>query len=164
DGKEELLVRGGADGAVTDPVVSLDGAWVFYSHLRGLKGTSQHGQPPFGGADIYKIHLKTRQIVRLTRQEYTPNTGAADWADAVRKPQPSRTHLNSGVLNLGASPLPGGWLVFTSNRNAFVPPKHPSPCLQLFVMDDDGNNVECIGHLNVGMALHPVVLKDGRVI
>src|SRR5207244_4477454 len=25
-------------------------------------------------------------------------------------------------------------------------------------------NVECIGHLNLGMALHPVVLKDGRVM
>src|SRR5262249_61112446 len=60
--------------------------------------------------------------------------------------------------------LPGGRLVFTSNRNAFRPPKHPSPCLQLFVMDSDGSNVECIGHLNLGMALHPVVLTDGRVI
>ena len=31
-------------------------------------------------------------------------------------------------------------------------------------MDDDGSNVECIGHLNLGMALHPTVLKDGRVM
>ena len=36
--------------------------------------------------------------------------------------------------------------------------------MQLFVMDDDGANVECIGHLNLGMALHPMVLKDGRVM
>ena len=36
--------------------------------------------------------------------------------------------------------------------------------MQLFVMDDDGANVEKIGHLNVGQALHPVVLKDGRII
>ena len=164
DGKEELLVKGGADGAVTDPMVSLDGQWVFYSHLRGLKGTSQHGQPPFGGADIYKIHLKTRKIVRLTHQEYTPNTGAADWSSDFRKPEPGKTYLNYGALNLGPCPLPGGRLVFTSNRNAFLPPKHPSPTLQLFVMDDDGNNVECIGHLNVGMALHPVVLTDGRIV
>src|SRR6476660_2071323 len=35
---------------------------------------------------------------------------------------------------------------------------------QLFVMDDDGANVEKIGHMNVGQALHPVVLKDGRII
>jgi hypothetical protein len=31
-------------------------------------------------------------------------------------------------------------------------------------MDDDGGNVECIGHLNLGMALHPVILKDGRIM
>ncbi len=31
-------------------------------------------------------------------------------------------------------------------------------------MDEDGGNVECIGHLNLGMALHPVVLKDGRIM
>ena len=31
-------------------------------------------------------------------------------------------------------------------------------------MDDDGKNVEMIGHMNIGMALHPVVLKDGRVL
>src|SRR5205823_1186824 len=31
-------------------------------------------------------------------------------------------------------------------------------------MDDDGSNVELIGHLNIGSALHPVVLRDGRVM
>src|SRR5262249_50662477 len=36
--------------------------------------------------------------------------------------------------------------------------------LQLFVMDDDGGNVECIGHLNLGMALHPAILQDGRIM
>src|SRR6187402_1088973 len=32
DGSEELLVAGG-DGSITDPVVSFDGEWVYYSHL-----------------------------------------------------------------------------------------------------------------------------------
>jgi hypothetical protein len=58
DGSEERLVAGGADGSVTDPMVSFDGESVYYAHIRGLKGTSQHGQPPFQGADIYKIHVK----------------------------------------------------------------------------------------------------------
>ena len=30
-------------------------------------------------------------------------------------------------------------------------------------MDDDGKNIEQIGHLNVAGALHPVVMKDGRI-
>jgi hypothetical protein len=164
DGKEEVLVKGGPDGAVTDPMVSFDGEWVFYSHIQGLKGTSQHGQPPFQGADIYKMHVPSRKIVRLTKQEFTPNTGAADWSSDCRTPEKDKTYLNYGVLNMGPCPLPGGRLAFVSNRNAFRPPKHPSPTLQLFVMDDDGKNVECIGHLNLGMALHPTALTDGRII
>src|SRR5262249_3381775 len=72
-GTEAVLFEGGETASVTDPLASFDGQWVFYSHIRGLKGTSQHGQPPFGGADIYKIHVKTRKIVRLTHQVFTPN-------------------------------------------------------------------------------------------
>jgi hypothetical protein len=164
DGREEVLVEGGRDGAVTDPFVSFDGEWVYYSHIQGLKGTSPWGQPPFGGADIYKIHIKTHKIVRLTFQEHTPNTGAANWSRDFRTQQPGTTWLNYGVLNLGPCPLAGGRVIFTSNRNGFLPPKHSMPCLQLFVMDDDGRNLEQIGYLNIGMALHPVILKDGRVI
>jgi hypothetical protein len=171
DGSEERLVEGGADGSVTDPYVSFDGQWVYYSHLKGLKGTSQHGQPPFQGADIFKVNVKTKKIVQLTFQEWTPNTAAAKWSSSMRKGDKDSNWLNYGVLNMGPCPLPGGRLIFTSNRNAFKPPRHPSPCLQLFVMDDPAEseagkerNVEMIGHLNIGMALHPVVLKDGRVI
>lgn len=164
DGTEDILVEGGADGAITDPMVSLDGEWVFYSHVRGLRGTSQHGKFPEGGADIFKINLKSREIVRLTEQRYTPNTGAADWASDFRSVEEGKTRIEHGVLNMGPCPLPGGRIVFTSSRDGFIPPKHPSPSQQLFVMDDDGKNVEKIGYLNIGMALHPVVLKDGRIM
>lgn len=162
DGSEEVLVRGGP-GAVTDPMMSLDGQWVFYSRIHDLK-TNWAGRYPKSGADIYKLHLKTRNIVRLTHQRFTPNTGAADWSSDIVSRQPKKTYLDYGVFNMGACPLPGKRIVFTSNRDAFRPPKHNGPTLQLFVMDDDGKNVECIGHLNIGMALHPVVLKDGRII
>ena len=110
DGSEELLVKGGEDGSVTDPAVSLDGEWVYYSHLQGLKGTSQHGQPPLHGADIYKVHVKTRKIVRLTEQVFTPNTGAADWSKDCRTPDDKKSALSVGnrvailVHNLGQHP------------------------------------------------------------
>jgi hypothetical protein len=155
DGTEELLVAGGEEGAVTDPAVSFDGEWVFYTYIHSLKGAGQFSAPR-NGADIYKIHVKSRKIVRLTEQEFTPNTGAADW---------SRNRLPYGVLNFGPFPLPGGRLAFTSNRNAFRPPRgYPPIALQLFVMDDDGKNLEQIGFLNVAGALHPVTLADGRII
>ncbi len=162
DGSEDVLVEAG-DGAVADPMVSLDGQWIFYSMLPTLKTAYPGGNPQLG-ADIYKVNVKTREVVRLTHQEFTPNTGAADWSSDFRTGERGKTNVTYGVLNMGPCPLPGGRLVFTSSRDGFHPPKHNSPTMQLFVMDDDGKNVECIGHLNVGMALHPVVLKDGRIM
>jgi len=162
DGSEEVLVAGGP-GSVTDPMVSFDGEWVYYSKFHDLKGGSTY-QGPAAGADIYKIHVKSRKIVRLTTQEFTPNTGAADWSKDFRTPTKGKNHFEYGVFNMGPCPLPGGKVMFTSNRNGFKPPKRLPHTLQLFTMDDDGSNVECIGHLNLGMALHPTMLMDGRVM
>ncbi|MBA4062865.1 MAG: hypothetical protein C0501_04000, partial [Isosphaera sp.] len=162
DGTEEVLVAGGA-GSVTDPVVSFDGEWVYYSLFHDMQGASV-SRGPAGGADIYKLHLKTRKTVRLTTQQFTPNTGAGNWAADFRTPAAGKNAIPYGVFNMGPCPLPGGKVMFASNRNAFKPPKRLPHVLQLFVMDDDGSNVECVGHLNLGMALHPTVLKDGRVM
>jgi hypothetical protein len=146
DGREEVLVAG-APGAVADPYVSFDAQWVYYTHFHDVTGR--------GGADVYKVHVKTRKIVRLTQQQWTPNTGVVD----------GKTPLPGGVYNMHPCPLPGGRVAFVSNRDGFVSPRSGNrPAMQLFVMDDDGNNVEKIGHLNVGSALHPTILKDGRLI
>ncbi len=160
DGSEELLVPGG-DGAVMDPAVSFDGEWVYYAHLRRNPLTTP---APSGGSDIYKVHVQTKKTIRLTNQTFAPNTGAAVWAKDYRPGDKGRNGFPYGVLNLGPCPLPGGKVAFVSNRHGFIPPRHHIPALQLFVMDDDGTNLECIGHLNVGMALHPVVLVDGRIM
>lgn len=162
DGTEEVLVAGGP-GAVTDPTVSFDGEWVYYTLFRDLKGASVQ-QGPAAGADVFKIHVKSRKTVRLTHQVFTPNTGAAEWSKDFRTPEPGKNALAYGVFNMGPCPLPGGRVMFASNRNGFKPPKRLPHTLQLFVMDDDGGNVECVGHLNLGMALHPTVLRDGRVM
>lgn len=163
DGTEELLVAGG-EGAVTDPVVSFDGEWVYYTLIYSMRDAGPW-QPPLEGADIYKIHVPTRRIVRLTDQEFTPNLGAAEFASGFRQPSDQKTWFNYGVLNFGPCPLPDGRIAFTSNRNGFRPPRaYPTVAMQLFVMDDDGTNVEQIGYLNVAGALHPVVLQDGRII
>lgn len=163
DGTEEVLVEGG-EGSVTDPMMSLDGEWVYYTKIHVLKGAGPW-QPPLQGADIYKLHLQSRKLVQLTNQKFTPNTGAADWSSDHRQNEKDKTHLSYGVLNFGACPLPGGKIVFTSNRNAYRPPNgYPQIALQLFVMDDDGKNIEQIGYLNIAGALHPVVLQDGRIM
>ena len=144
DGRAEVLVPGGATGAITDPVVSFDGEGVFYSQVKGLDGTSMHGKYPSDGSDIFKLHMGSRKLIQLTHQEYTSNTGAAEWASDFRSNEKGKSRIEDGVLNLGVHPLPGNRLVFTSNRDGFIPPKHLSPALQLFTVDYDGKNVEKI--------------------
>jgi hypothetical protein len=174
DGSEELLVAGG-NGAVTDPFVSFDAQWVYYSYFPDMRSQAINSQRglPYEGADIYRIHLSTRAIERLTFGEFTPNTGAAHWyKDAEGNYQPVDTpnqyawdHLGYGILNLGPAPVAGGKIAFTSNRNGFVPPKgFTNPTLQLFVMDEDGTNVTHIAPMNISSALHPTPLRDGRLM
>src|SRR5262245_47430186 len=66
DGSEEILVEGGK-GAIADPYVSFDAQTVYYSYFHDVSG--------HGGADVYKVHVRTRKTVRLTQQQRTPNTG-----------------------------------------------------------------------------------------
>ena len=163
DGREEVLVATGAEHAIASPFVSFDGEWVYYSRIHFVHGMSSDLLTSHS-ADIFRIHVGTKRIEQLTHQEFTPNTGVAD----SNLPSP-------GVYNLGPSPLPGGRVIFTSSRNGFASikdyrawaslPGYPgSSALQLFVMDDDGRNVDQIGHLNVNGALSPIVLQDGRVV
>src|SRR6516164_4640920 len=155
NGKEELLVAGG-DGSITDPVVSFDGKWVYYSHIYNLKNHNQWN-PPREGADIFKIHVPTRKIVRLTNQRFSPNTGATKWAPGYRASKEKGTYFEYGVFNMGPCPLPGGRIAFTSNRDGFRPAKgYPTIALQLFVMDDRDTDISG--------ALHPVVLRNGRIM
>ncbi len=167
DGSEEVLAAGG-NGSIVDPVVSFDGEWVFYSRFHDMRKEAlneQRQNTPKAGADIFKINLKTRQVVRLTFQEWTPNTGAAQWTKNSLQDGSGPFTLGYGIFNFGPCPLPGGRVMFTSSRNGFSPNKaYTFPNLQLFVMDEDGKNVEQVGHMNLGSALHPVVMKDGRVM
>src|SRR5262249_16842548 len=94
DGSEEVLVAGGA-GAVADPYVSFDAQWVYYSYFHDHTGR--------GGADVYKVHVKTRRTVRLTQQRRTPNTGVT-----LRDGGPGA----AGVYNMHPCPLPGGRVAF----------------------------------------------------
>jgi hydrazine synthase alpha subunit-like protein len=173
DGSEEVLVDC-TKCSVVDPVISFDAQWVYYSLFPDMTPAGINSQRglPYQGSDIYRMHLASRRVERLTHGEFTPNTGAGAWCKdpATGRYDPLAqdsqcTSLGYGILNTGPCPLPGGKIMFTSNRNGFAPPKsYTNPMLQLFVMDEDGKNVEMVGHLNLGSALHPTVLTDGRVM
>ncbi len=168
DGSEEVLVAGGI-GSVTDPFVSFDGQWITYSLFHDQRPESLNSQRdnlPNHGADIFRIHVASRQIEQLTHGEFTPNTGAGQW-DTTNPLDPPSTfnRLGYGILNLGPCPLPGGRIAFTSNRNGFTPQKgFTSPTLQLFVMDEDGSNITPIAPMTISSALHPTILQDGRIL
>src|SRR5262249_10253251 len=139
---------------------------------------------PYAGADIFRLNFATREVQQLTFArtpgdpdaplrpgEFTPNTGAGTWyhtADGAYQPNdvpPAYNSLGYGIFNLGPAPAAGGKVIFVSNRNGFVPPKgYTNPTLQLYSMDEDGGNVELIGPLNIGSALHPTPLRDGRMM
>ena len=168
DGSEEVLVDC-TDCGVTDPMVSFDAQWVYYSLFHDLRPQALNGQRgdlPRLGADIFRIHLETRQIEQLTHGEFTPNTGAGNWDESNPLDPPGEfNRLQYGILNLGPMPLPGGKLAFTSNRNGFIPTQSfTNPTLQLFVMDVDGANITPIAPMTIGSALHPTILRDGRLI
>ena len=167
NGAEEVLVVAG-NGAVTDPFISFDGQWVYYVYFpdaRLEQANYQRGYLPLQGSDIYRLHLASRRIERLTHQEFTPNLGAGAWDESNPvNPAEQFNRLGYGILNLGPAPLPGGKIIFTSNRNGFVPTKEFTlPAMQLFVMDQDGANVTPIAPMTIGSALHPTPLADGRV-
>jgi len=175
DGSEEILINcdtqednnGNEKCAILDPSISFDGRWVYYSKVADQTNlNSQRRDAAYSGADIFKMNLRTRQITQLTFQEWTPNTGARAWSSNPLAAEPGKpNHIRYGIYNLGPSPLPGGRVVFSSSRNGYQPNKgFTSPNLQLFVMDDDGKNVELIGHMNLGSAMHPSVLRDGRIM
>ena len=152
DGREEVLVAAGED-AITDPFVSFDGESVYFARIHNVTRPGAK-KPVSESSDLFKIHVKSRKVDQLTRQAFTPHTGVV--GKNLRPP---------GVYNLAPCPLPGGRVMFTSNRNGLSPTKGYTPTvLQLFVMDGDGKNVEQVGYLNVNCALHPTVLKDGRVM
>jgi hypothetical protein len=167
NGTEEIL-EDCTNGSVTDPFISFDGQWCYYvlfPDVRLSQSNYQRDYLPYAGCDIWRIHLQSRQKERLTFQEWTPNNAAGKWtSDPVNAPS-DKNRLGYGIINLGPCPLPGGKIIFSSNRNGFVPTKpFTTPALQLFVMDADGKNVEFTGRMNFGSALHPTIMRDGRVM
>jgi hydrazine synthase alpha subunit-like protein len=170
NGTEEVLFSAGGDGTVIDPYISYDArsaVFSFFHNARNVnpqRGVNGENALSYDGADIYRIDLVTRSVTRLTFQEFTPNTGNGADFDCSR---PFTNCPRVGVFNTGPAFLPNGRIVFTSTRDNFVPNKMTNGgqrAMQLWVMDGDGKNTQPIGFLNVSSAIHPFVLRDGRVV
>ena len=173
DGNEELLVAGG-DGSVTDPIVSFDGEWVYYTHIHDLKKASQW-TPPRQGADIYKIHVPSakdrppdepevlaehrrratgRRTIRTPEngQERTSNTASTTWGP-VRCPAAGSSSPATATASARPRAIPPCSATLRHGRRTPTSATTTTP-----------PNLDKIGHLNLAGALHPVVLKDGRIM
>jgi hypothetical protein len=107
--------------------------------------------------------------VRLTHQEFTPNTGNGANFDCSQQytncPNVGVFNVNPTFVATQDTTRPA--FAFVSSRNNFLPVNAfngAQRALQLFVMDWDGNNAHQIGYLNQSEALHPFQLLDGRLM
>lgn len=165
------------NGSVTDPNVSFDGKWVVFAYYHDLTDQNEQrcaanvpgGCLSYRGADIYRMNLETREVARLTRQEFTPNTGNSANFDCSQQytncPRVGVFNVNPAFVATSDVTKPG--VAFVSSRNNFLPVNAfngGERALQLFVMDWDGKNVNQIGYLNQSEALHPFQLLDGRLM
>ena len=91
DGSEELLVAGG-DGAVTDPFVSFDAQWVYYSYFPDVRPQAlqlRSAACPTAGADIFRINL-------ATRADHSSSPSASSRPTPAPATSTSRTRSNPG--------------------------------------------------------------------
>ena len=81
------------------------------------------------GADIYKIHVPSRKIVQVDprRRPQSSGHGRGQLRETPRFPGPldgddgPHPSVRDVIYNTGPCPVPGGKVVFTSNRHGFVP-------------------------------------------
>lgn len=167
NGEEEVLVSAGPVGAILDPSMSFDGGTVYYSACPDV--TPIAGLPRMG-CDIWKINIASRQTTQLTHGEWTPPEGAAPahWCQPGERHGAFDSTCNTGGGRYNTSPaqLPGGKVVFTSSRNNYRPlvGAYQNINMHLFILDEATGITEEIGFLNVGGALHPMVLKNGAIL
>lgn len=173
NGSEEVLFAAGANGAVMDPSISFDARSVVFAYFPNVRNSNSQRRADYSGiqlsregADIYRLDLLTRRVTRLTQQEFSPNTGNGAIYDCSKQFQSNCPEV--GTFNTGPSFLPDGRIVYTSTRDNYIPNKpkvHTGlRTMQLWVMDGDGKNQHTIGHFNLASAMHPFVLKDGRIV
>lgn len=153
DGTKEVLHDPGPASAILSKPKTLDGKWVYFSKIVGASidpatggfKESSNWFPPrlVGGADVFRINVQTKEVQQLTHQETEPF--ALD------------NRLGFGVLNLGPQPIPGGKVLFSSDRG--VVGRH-----QIYSMDEDGQNVELVLTMSLGSALDPTLRSDGKVL
>jgi len=167
DGSEDVLVDC-ITCSVMDPVISLDGRYVYYSKIEDGKST--------GATWIYKINLSVGAPYTPIRLTFDDGFESLRYAGNTTPQQDQGSVF--AIKDMAPFPLSGGKIVFTSNRaglTAFDPDTNATRAgsiQQLYVMDDhDGSattaakaNLHRIETGSLHMVQHPIQLLDGRIL
>ena len=111
-GTEKVLVDCSTTCAVMDLSMSLDGQSIYYAlvHDPTLRDAT-HGQVPRNGVSIHRVAVAGGAPVEIVP--------VGDY----EMPNPTDKKPTFKVMNTGPQELPGGKLIFTSNRFGHKPPK-----------------------------------------
>ena len=169
DGSEELLVAGGV-GAVTDPVrlvrrpVGLLHAIPRRAARRPTTASAACRTPaPTSSASICTPRHRAAHLRRVHAQ-HRRRPLRRDPTQSTRR-HTRYDRLGYGILNLGPLPAAGRQhRLHQQPQRLRAAHGLTNPTLQLFVMDEDGGNVTQIAPMNIGSALHPTPLRDGRLL
>ncbi len=120
---QEDIAGGQANCSIQDPVISLDGHWVYYSKymnmgLVALDKLTSAWHSSSTHSLLFKIQLN---IPSNERQEIQLTNGVSGFStDKLAGNTELDEVKNFGIRDLGLAPLPDGRLLFTSNRDAVV--------------------------------------------
>jgi len=172
DQSEEVLVD--CDTCcVQDPTISFDGEWVYYTKMLDARNERSPSL-------LFKMHIAGPNADRKELQLTYADGFTGSFHSGNNHPDDNLAHHFS-IRDMGPAPIPGGRIVFTSNRQATiafrqgsafsVSDARDSSVMQLYVMDDhdgrlrtsDLSNLRQVGFGSLHMTLHPMVLQDGRI-
>lgn len=151
--------------------LSFDGRWVYYT-----KFTKPTAGEQTNSSDIYKINLETLEKVRLTFQEFTPNTGVVDWGNDPKNSAqtPGKYSVNHGVFNMHPVPVPfkdgKPMVAFVSSRDMFGRSRRSNqdPATRLYIGHDYGaeglKNVRNIDYMFLDLVGRLNILSTGKLV
>lgn len=172
-GMQEVLVNC-EECTVQDPMISFDGEWVYYTKM--LDAGDERSPSLLFKMRIAGDGAAYREI------QLTFNDGFMGGRHQGNDEPEDDLGRYYSIRDMGPTPLPGGKIAFTSNRQATIPFRQGSTfsvtnawvmtVSQIFVMDDhdgrldtaDLSNLRQVGHGNLHLTQHPFMLQDGRLL
>ena len=154
NGREELLVDAGPNGAIVDPFVSYDGQSVYFSKFEDPEDFNLQRNLSMKPAHIWRYDFATGRATQLT---FGQKPRFEDTSHAI---DPHYAQFNVAPVE-----LPDGRILFLSNRDGSANTTGWLTAMRFYRMDHDGTNLEPLEVTSTqGACMHPTVLRNGKII